>query len=281
MTAGQFELDHHARPRSPSTGLVSFVRMNLACKMVLYWWSYISPVMTVLTNREIGILRRAQSTIYGILILILILFLSPSQRAVSIAVTTPVAHLAARVSRPRTTDISAALTLIIVVLASAAGVVITSSTNIVIVRSWRSHVIPGKRRQGRVLSQKCLRQCVISVRIDPGKVHRRWLRLALALRHHLPLVPHSLPLQSFLVQQRPDTYPTGFATEVPPKSVCAGKSSATSPAIPRLQLSLAYKLLLARMQAFVALSVMLSGKGLATHRTHKRPFVRMRAKMRA
>src|SRR6195952_5404976 len=63
------------------------------------------------------------------------------------------------------------------------------------------------------------------------------------------------------------------------KRIRSGESPATAPLPTSLEVTLADEFLFARVQSFVALPVVLSGKCLPTNRTYKRALVRVRAQM--
>lgn len=68
---------------------------------------------------------------------------------------------------------------------------------------------------------------------------------------------------------------------MPPESISASKSSSAAPLAAGLEVTLAHKLLLARVKSFMALAVMLPGKSLAADRAHERSFVSVSAQVRS
>ena len=94
---------------------------------------------------------------------------------------------------------------------------------------------------------------------------------------HALLVPDALPLEHFLVEESLDADAPGLGAEMPAERIGAGKSSTTAPAPATLELAFANKLLLARVEPFVALAIVLSGKSLSTYRTNKRTLICMSA----
>jgi hypothetical protein len=119
---------------------------------------------------------------------------------------------------------------------------------------------------------------------------RRHLRELLRLRHAEILLregaeiglllPPALLLR-FFFQQRTDAHATGLGPEMPSQCIGASESPTASPVVVVLEVTAADKLLLARVQPLVPLAVMLAGKGLSTHTTHKRPLICVSAQMRA
>lgn len=96
---------------------------------------------------------------------------------------------------------------------------------------------------------------------------------------HSLLVPHTLPFKHFLVQQRFNAYPARFGTEMPTKRICTSKASATAPLTSSLEVSFADKLLFARMQTLMPLTIMLASKCFPTNCAYKRSLIRVRPKV--
>jgi hypothetical protein len=92
---------------------------------------------------------------------------------------------------------------------------------------------------------------------------------------HLLFVPNSLPLKHLLIEKGFYANTSSFRTEMPTKGICAGKAPGTTPRSTSLEITLADKLFVARMQPFVALAVVLARKGLAAHCAYERPLVRV------
>lgn len=68
---------------------------------------------------------------------------------------------------------------------------------------------------------------------------------------------------------------------MPAKSIRTGESPAATPLASNLEITLAYKLLLARVQTLVSLAIVLSGKSFAADGTHKRSLVSVCSQVRA
>lgn len=83
----------------------------------------------------------------------------------------------------------------------------------------------------------------------------------------------------FLLQQRAYTNPTSFAAEMAAESIGARKPSSTSPDPIGFEIPAADEFLLARVESFVAFSIVLTSERLGTYCAHERTFVRVRAKV--
>jgi hypothetical protein len=92
---------------------------------------------------------------------------------------------------------------------------------------------------------------------------------------HSLLLPQALAFDGFFIEQWFDAYPASFRTEMPAQSVSTSKASATSPLPALFELSFTDELLLSRMKALMAFSVMLTSKRLATYGADKRTLVSM------
>jgi hypothetical protein len=88
------------------------------------------------------------------------------------------------------------------------------------------------------------------------------LEHAVAIVHLLLAVPSTLFLR-FFFEQGADADATGFGTEMSTEGVSSGKSSPAAPVVAVFEVAAAHKLLLARVQAFVSLSVVLAGECFA------------------
>jgi hypothetical protein len=95
------------------------------------------------------------------------------------------------------------------------------------------------------------------------------------------LLPHSLPLEGFFIKQWLDANPASFRAEVSAQSISTCEAATATPLATLLELALAHEFLLARMQAFVALPVVLARECLSTHRANKRTLVSVGTEMRA
>ena len=100
-----------------------------------------------------------------------------------------------------------------------------------------------------------------------------------ALRHIL--IVHPLAFDGFLVEERLDAHPTGFAPEMTAQGICSRKSASAAPLRARTELATADEFLLAAVETLMAFTIVLPGKGLLAHRAHKWPFIGVGTKMRA
>lgn len=94
-------------------------------------------------------------------------------------------------------------------------------------------------------------------------------------------MPQPLPLDVLFIQQRLDTDAARFRAEMAAEGVSASEASATAPLSALLQLALADKLLLTRMQALVPLPIVLPREGLTAYGTHEGPLIRVCSEMRS
>jgi hypothetical protein len=88
-----------------------------------------------------------------------------------------------------------------------------------------------------------------------------------------------LSLHHLFVQQRLDADTACFGSEVTTQGISASKPSPATPLAPNFEITLANKLLLARVQTFVPFAVVLSGKGLSTDSAYKGTFVGVGSQM--
>lgn len=65
------------------------------------------------------------------------------------------------------------------------------------------------------------------------------------------------------------------------KSICTGESSTAAPVVAILEVATADKLLLARMETFMSLAIVLAREGFPTDTADERTLVRMCAQMRS
>jgi hypothetical protein len=159
---------------------------------------------------------------------------------------------------------------------------------------YAAHVLrtPVHLRQGRILCQQRLGQRIVAagvhgvsarVGVHARSHHHAWCLHDHALRVrllHPLLVPLPLALQHFLVKKGFDANTSGFGAEMATQGVGAGEPTAAAPLASALEIALADELLLTRVQAFVALAVMLASKGFPAHRAYEGPLVRVRPEMR-
>jgi hypothetical protein len=94
------------------------------------------------------------------------------------------------------------------------------------------------------------------------------------------LLPSTLLLR-FFFKQWTDTHATSFGSEMTPQRIGTCEPPIASPVIVILEITAADKLLLARVQTLVSLAIVLTGKCLPAHTTHKGPLVCVSAQMRA
>jgi hypothetical protein len=88
-------------------------------------------------------------------------------------------------------------------------------------------------------------------------------------------------LQRFLIQERFDADAASFRSEMATKGVRTSKSATATPVVTVLQLAPTDELLLSRMQAFVALAVMLSRESFAAMTANKRALIGMGSQVRS
>lgn len=93
-------------------------------------------------------------------------------------------------------------------------------------------------------------------------------------------MPEPLPLNVLFIKQRLDTDAACLRAEMAAESVGASEAPATAPLSALLQLALADKLLLTRMQALVPFPIVLPREGFAAYGTYERSLVRVCSKMR-
>ena len=96
----------------------------------------------------------------------------------------------------------------------------------------------------------------------------------LLLIHH-----HALPLLRLFIQQRIDTDPTSFGTEMTTQSICTSESPTTSPLATPGEVTATDEFLFTGMQPLVPLPIMLSRKGFPADSTYERPFIGVRTQM--
>ena len=97
----------------------------------------------------------------------------------------------------------------------------------------------------------------------------------------LLLHPAALPLLGLLIEQRLDADAPRLAAEMAAKGVGAGEAAAAAPLGAGLERAATNELLLARVQALVALAVVLARKGLAADGADKGPLVGVGAQVGA
>jgi hypothetical protein len=94
------------------------------------------------------------------------------------------------------------------------------------------------------------------------------------------LLPQTLSLNSFFVEQRFDADPARSRAEMPAQSVGTGITAATPPQAAFFKLSFANELLLCCVKSFVALFIVLARKAFPAHFTQEWALLGVGAKMR-
>lgn len=159
----------------------------------------------------------------------------------------------------------------------------------------RRQLIPLDARERGVLRQQCSGQELrwglghtgLGERLEARLRHharavvlrRHLLEHARAVGHLLLAVPAAFFLRFFL-EQRADADAASFRAEMAAESVGAGEASPAAPVVAVFEVAAADELLLAGVQAFVALAVVLARECLAAHAADEGALVCVRAQMR-
>lgn len=98
---------------------------------------------------------------------------------------------------------------------------------------------------------------------------------------HSLLVPKTLSFDSFFVEERFDTYPSCFGTEMAAEGICTSEPATAAPLSALLQLSFANKFFLSGVQSFVTFSIVLTSKCFPTYSTNEGTFVGVSTQVRA
>jgi hypothetical protein len=94
---------------------------------------------------------------------------------------------------------------------------------------------------------------------------------------HPLLIPQTLPLDGFFIEQRFNADASGLRSEMAPQGIRSSESSPAAPLAALFELSFANKLLLTGMQTLVTFPIVLTGESLPTYRAYKWTFISVSA----
>jgi hypothetical protein len=188
--------------------------------------------------------------------------------------------------------------LVLKVLATTGSVKAAATTDVALhlLRVTRRQLIPLDTCKRRILRQqssrqerlRSLRHTRVRKRLESRLAHHarakvlvgHLLEHAITVVHLLLAVPSTLLLR-LLLEQGADADATGFGTEMATQGVSSGKSSPAAPVVAVFQVAAAHKLLLARVQPLVSLSVVLTGECFTAYAADEWALICVGTKMRS